>query len=219
MAGVNVVEYHQGLVAYGITMRGFTAAEHGRDIAVYLDGMPLNVTGSQHTNGYMDLAQLIPELVNRAEVVRGPFSIYAGNHAVGGSIQLYSEAAPLSGIKASVDNFGRARVLPIANFRLGRGNLVTALDATKGPGYSRQSDIQRLNLFPRYTMPVANGEMAFRVQLYDASADAPGYVDRAKLESGQIGLRDFLSKGIGDAKSQQNAVLNYRSNDAEGASG
>ena len=219
VAGVNVVEYHQGLIAYGITLRGYTAGEHGRDVAVYLDGMPLNVTGSQHTNGYMDLAQLIPELVNRAEIVRGPFSVLAGNHAVGGSIQLYTDAAPLSGIKASVDNFGRVRVLPIANVKVGAGNLVGALDATQGPGYSRQSDLRRLNLFTRYTVPVGDGEMAFRVQLYDADADAAGYLDRAKLESGRIGPRDFLARGLGDAKAQQNAVFNYRSNDAEGVSG
>ena len=68
-------------------------------------------------------------------------------------------------------------------------------------------------------MPLNNGLAAIRLQLYDATADAPGYLDRDLLKSGQIGLRSALSKGIGDAKSQQNLVFNFRSNDIEGVSG
>ncbi len=45
VTGMHVMEYGQGLIAYGVTMRGFDEG-HGRNIATYLDGMPLNVTGS-----------------------------------------------------------------------------------------------------------------------------------------------------------------------------
>ena len=218
VAGVNVLEYQQGLIAYGLTLRGFDS-DHGRNIGVFLDGMPLNVTGSQHTNGYMDLAQVIPELVNRAELVRGPFSVFAGNHAVGGSLQLYTEAAAPSSLKVTVDSFGRTRILPIKTFDVGPGQLLVALDATKGNGYTRQSDIERYNLFTRYQMRMGNGIASVRLQLYDAKAEAPGYLDRDALVAGRIGLRDFLSRGIGDAKRQQNLVFNYRSDDAEGTGG
>jgi TonB dependent receptor len=44
-------------------------------------------------------------------------------------------------------------------------------------------------------------------------------LDLAKIQSGEIGRRDFLSKGIGDEKRQQNIVFNYRSDDAEGRGG
>ena len=218
VTGVNVLEYHQGLIAYGITLRGFDS-DHGRNIAVFLDGMPLNVTGSQHTNGYMDLAQLIPELVNRAELVRGPFSVFAGNHAVAGSLQFYTEAAVPSSVKLTVDSFGRTRLLPIKSFNAGPGQALIALDLTTGRGYSDRSDIERLNLFTRYQMPLGDGLASARLQIYDAKAEAPGYLDRDALVAGRIGLRDFLARGIGDAKRQQNVVLNYRSNDADGVGG
>lgn len=216
--GISVLEYGQGLIAYGVSMRGFDEG-HGRNVAVSLDGMPLNVTGSQHTNGYMDLAQLIPELVDRMEVVRGPFSIYSGNHAVGGSMQLYTDASPRSSVNFSVDNFGRARIVPIYSIKAGPGNLLLAFDGTKGNGYSKQSDIERLNLFTRYEMPIANGLASLRFQAYDADADAPGYLDYDRLHAGTIGKREFLSKGIGDSKSQQNLVFNFRSVDTDGTSG
>ena len=144
VTGMQVLEHGQGLVAYGVTMRGFDEG-HGRNIATYLDGMPLNVTGSQHTNGYADLSQLIPELVNRVEIVRGPFSVYAGNHAVAGSVQYYTDAMPATSIKATVDNFGRTRVVPIYATAAGPGRFLAALDATQGSSYSAHSDQRRLN--------------------------------------------------------------------------
>ncbi len=218
VGGINILEYGQGLVAYGISVRGFDES-HGRNLAVFLDGMPLNVTGSQHTNGYMDLAQLIPELVSRAEIVRGPFSVFAGNHAVGGSVQLYTDASAPSSVKFTLDQFGRARVLPVLNREIGPGSVLIAFDGTKGEGYTDQSDLERLNLFARYELPLTHGIASFRVQAYDADAEAPGWIDADKVRSGEIGKRDALSKGIGDAKTQQNLVFNYRSSDPQGASG
>lgn len=218
VTGVYVNEYGQGLVAYEIKFRGFTSG-HGRDVAASLDGMPLNITGSQHTNGYMDLAQLIPELVDRVEIVRGPFSVYAGNHAVAGSVQMYTDRNVASSLKGSVDNFGRVRVLPIYATAAGPGALVLALDAAKGQGYTQQSDVERLNFFSRYAFAVAGGTAALRFQAYRADAESPGYLDLARIEAGEIDRRDALSKGIGDTKRQQNLVFNYRSDDPEGASG
>ena len=131
LTGVFVNEYGQGLVAYEIKFRGF-ASGHGRDVASFLDGVPLNVTGSQHTNGYADLAQVIPELLDRVEVVRGPFSAYAGNHAVAGSVQLFTGRHVKSSFRATLDSNGRTRVLPIYSLDAGPGNLLVAVDATTG---------------------------------------------------------------------------------------
>lgn len=218
VTGFNVFEYGQGLIAYGVQVRGFDEG-HGRNIAVALDGMPLNITGSQHTNGYADQAQLIPELLDRVEIVRGPFSVLSGNHAVGGSIQYTTDAQRESSFKATVDNFGRVRLLPIASFGVGAGRALVALDATKGSGYNDQSDIQRLNLFARYSLPLAGGLASIRVQAYDADAESPGYLSKQRVESGELRKRAALARGIGDAKTQGNVVLNFRSDDAEGVGG
>jgi len=217
--GMWVVEYGQGNVAYGLSMRGFTSAEHGRDIAVFLDGMPLNVNGSQHTNGYVDLAQVIPELISRVEVTRGPFSPFVGNNAVAGSVQLYTDANPVSSVRASVDNFGRARVVPILATDAGPGRLVVAAEASYGSAYTDNSRAQRLNLFTRYVFPMLGGLGAVRLQAYEGAADAPGYLNRDAIRSGLFSDRTALSDAIGDNKAQQNLVFNYRSDDLEGRAG
>jgi outer membrane receptor protein involved in Fe transport len=218
VTGVFVNDYGQGLVAYEIKMRGF-ASGHGRDIAFTLDGVPLNISGSSHTNGYADLAQIIPETVDRVEIVRGPFSAASGNHAVAGTVNFFTDRETRSQIKLDADNFGRVRVLPVYAGEAGPGRVLLALDATKGKGYTEQSDLRRTNLFVRYGIGLGAGQASVRLQHYDAEADAPGYLNLARVQSGAISPRSAISPGIGDAKTQTNLVLNYRSDDADGKTG
>ena len=218
LTGVFVNDYGQGLVAYEIKMRGFGSG-HGRDVAFTLDGVPLNLTGSQHTNGYADLAQIIAETVSRVEVVRGPFSVTSGNHAVAGSVNFFTDRNTPSMVKLDVDSFGRVRVLPILSTDAGPGRLLLAFDATKGDGYQDQTGLHRTNFLARYSLPVGNGQASIRVQHYDANADAPGYIDYARVLNGTLSPRAALAPGIGDTKNQTNVVANFRSDDAEGAGG
>lgn len=218
VTGVFVNEYGQGLISYEIKMRGF-ASGHSRDIGFSLDGVPLNVTGSSHTNGYMDLATLIPETVSRVDIVRGPFSVKAGNHAVAGSVYLYTGEEIPSMVKIAIDNWGRTRILPIYSEELGSGHLLLALDGAKGRGYSDSSDIERGSVFARYSLPAGAGRASMRVQYYDAKAEAPGYLNLNRIETGAISARSALSEGNGDKKVQTNVVFNYRSTDADGHTG
>ena len=218
VTGAFVNDYGQGLVAYEVKMRGFGSG-HGRDIAFTLDGVPLNITGSQHTNGYADLAQIIAETVSRVEIIRGPFSVTSGNHAVAGSVNFFTDRNTPSMVKVDVDSFGRVRVLPILSQDVGPGRLLLALDATQGNGYQDQTGLKRTNFLTRYSLPIGNGQASVRLQVYDAKADAPGYIDYAKVLNGSISPRAALAPGIGDTKKQSNIVANFRSDDAEGLGG
>jgi iron complex outermembrane recepter protein len=218
VTGVVVNDYGQGGVAYEIKMRGF-ASGHGRDVAFALDGIPLNMTGSQQTNGYVDLSLVIPELLERVEIVRGPFSILAGNHAVAGSVRFITSSNTPSQIKVDVDGFGRVRALPIYATDAGPGELLVAADASRGEAYSEQSTLERTNVLARYVVPTAAGNTTLQLQHYDADADAPGYLLQNRIEAGLISKRSALSPGIGDSREQTNLSLSFQSTDAEGRSG
>src|SRR4051795_1514504 len=75
VTGFNVSNYGQGALGYGISLRGYTEAEHGRDIAYFIDGVPVNDISSIHTPNYADLNILIPETVKNIDIVRGPFNV------------------------------------------------------------------------------------------------------------------------------------------------
>ena len=72
-------------VGHRIVMRGFDA-EHGQDIEMTLDGMPLNSPSHIHGQGYTDLGFLIPEVVQSMRVVEGVYDPEQGDFAVAGSL-------------------------------------------------------------------------------------------------------------------------------------
>ena len=61
-------------------IRGFDA-DHGTDIALFVDGLPVNLRSHAHGQGYADLHFLIPETVRVAEVLKGPYFPEYGDFA------------------------------------------------------------------------------------------------------------------------------------------
>ena len=86
LGGFDVSSYGQGGIGYGIALRGFTDGEHGRDIAYFIDGVPVNEVSSIHTANYADLNPIIPETVEKVEAIRGPFSVEYGDSHLGGTV-------------------------------------------------------------------------------------------------------------------------------------
>ncbi len=54
-------------------LRGFNL-DHGTDLAIKVDGMPVNMPTHGHGQGYADINFLIPELVQSVNVRKGPIS-------------------------------------------------------------------------------------------------------------------------------------------------
>jgi outer membrane receptor protein involved in Fe transport len=61
-------------------IRGFDA-DHGTDIALFVDGLPVNLRSHAHGQGYADLHFLIPETVRAVEVLKGPYFPEYGDFA------------------------------------------------------------------------------------------------------------------------------------------
>ena len=106
MPGFNVANYKQGAIAYGLSMRGYTNAEHGRDIAYYIDGVPVNDVSSIHTPNYAELNILVPESVRSIDVISGPFSVECGDSNLGGCVNITTKRAePYASVGASGGSF------------------------------------------------------------------------------------------------------------------
>ena len=61
-------------------LRGFDA-DHGTDLAGFLDGMPLNLRSHAHGQGYLDLNFLIPETMKRVDAYKGHSAYRADSEA------------------------------------------------------------------------------------------------------------------------------------------
>jgi len=78
--GISIKQYKQGGTASSFQMRGFTSCSHGSDVAIYMDGIPLN-----EGDGYADTNIVNPEEIERVELIKGPVSALYGNYASAGT--------------------------------------------------------------------------------------------------------------------------------------
>ena len=71
MPGLFAVQHAGGGKANQYFVRGFDA-DHGTDVALAIDGVPVNMVSHAHGQGYADLHYLIPETVSSVDVRKGP---------------------------------------------------------------------------------------------------------------------------------------------------
>ncbi len=69
--GLFTAQHAGGGKAEQIYLRGFDI-DHGTDIRVSVDGMPVNMVSHAHGQGYADLHFLIPETIENVDFNKGP---------------------------------------------------------------------------------------------------------------------------------------------------
>ncbi|MGA0560191.1 TonB-dependent receptor [Larkinella sp. VNQ87] len=81
--GLFIGQHAGGGKAEQIFLRGFDI-DHGTDIRLTVDGMPVNMVSHAHGQGYADLHFVIPELVEAVDFQKGPYSTDKGNFTTAG---------------------------------------------------------------------------------------------------------------------------------------
>ncbi len=76
--GLFIAQHAGGGKAEQIFLRGFDI-DHGTDIALTVDGMPVNMVSHAHGQGYSDLHFVIPETIERVAFDKGPYYANKGN--------------------------------------------------------------------------------------------------------------------------------------------
>ena len=213
LTGFDVSNYRQGGVGYGISLRGFTDAEHGRDIAYVVDGVPLNEVSSIHTPNYADLNPLIPETIERIEIIRGPFSVEYGDSNLGGAVVITTKRAePQATLSLSGGSFGTIRGVATYSQADGPVQPFLAFEGFGTDEYRRNSQTRRLNSFGKVTLPMEDGAvLSVRGQVYDTVFNAPSYISRDLVRSGALSPRAAQNGADGGSKGLQTIVANYLS--------
>ncbi|PRY30405.1 outer membrane receptor protein involved in Fe transport [Spirosoma oryzae] len=81
--GLFIGQHAGGGKAEQLFLRGFDL-DHGTDIRLTVDGMPVNMVSHAHGQGYADLHFVIPELVEGVDFKKGPYTTDKGNLATAG---------------------------------------------------------------------------------------------------------------------------------------
>lgn len=212
LPGFNVSNFQQGIIGYGLTLRGFTDGDHGRDIAYFIDGVPINEVSSQHITDYADLNPLIPETVDHIDIVRGPFSVEYGDANLGGSINIVTKRAePLASASLSGGSFGTLRGVATYSSTTGTVLPFAAFEGYRSNGFADNSRVEKFNIFLKTTILVESGaEIAVRGQVYRGEGGAGSYISRDLLNRGLISDRAAVNATDGSSKFMQNVVVSYK---------
>ncbi len=117
-AGLEVHDQGQGPgFASDASIRGFSS-DHSTDIALWIDGVPINEPVNGHAEGYNDWSLLMPQAVSEIDVLKGPTSALFGNFAMAGVVNVRTiERA--SGLQVTGSGGANGRL---------EGSLLTGLD-------------------------------------------------------------------------------------------
>jgi outer membrane receptor protein involved in Fe transport len=83
--GIFIAQHAGGGKAEQIFLRGYDL-DHGTDINISVDGMPVNMVSHAHGQGYSDLHFLIPETIEKISFNYGPYAAQYGNMATAGYV-------------------------------------------------------------------------------------------------------------------------------------
>jgi hypothetical protein len=214
--GLVIAQHAGGGKAEQIFLRGFDI-DHGTDIAIWVDGMPVNMVSHAHGQGYADLHFLIPELIQRVEFGKGPFNPAYGNFSTAGQVEFHTPDVPEHSLfQVQTGRFNTQRALAISEVlgQKARQNgqyayFASEYQFTDGPFDSPQN-FNRLNLFGKYTYRMDNGGL-LRVQgsLLKSKWDASGQIPQRAIDQGIITRFGAIDDTEGGTTSRSNLSVEF----------
>lgn len=187
--GLIIGQHAGGGKAEQIFLRGFDI-DHGTDVAISVEGMPVNMVSHAHGQGYADLHFLIPETIEKIDYGKGPYNAERGNFATAGYVDFsLKENLDSSLLTSEYGSFNTLRALGLFNvIENERSNayLATELTMTDGPFESSQH-FSRINLLGRYTTRREDGsKLSVLASHFDSKWEASGQVPQRAIDAGII---------------------------------
>ncbi|WP_246692643.1 TonB-dependent receptor [Methylobacterium sp. WL64] len=198
-------------------LRGFNL-DHGTDIALFLDGMPLNMRTHAHGQGYADINFLIPELVGAVEFHKGPYFVRDGDFASAGSVRIdYLDTVQKNLALTAIGSFGYKRALTIASTPIGDGNLLVAADAQVYDGPWVVPDaLRKISTVARYSQGTALDGFSVTGMAYASRWTATNQIPERAVAQGLIGRYGTINPTDGGDTSRLSLSGRFSSTDDTG---
>ncbi len=212
--GLVTAQHAGGGKAEQIYLRGFDI-DHGTDIRVTVDGMPVNMVSHAHGQGYADLHFLIPETIGSIDFNKGPYYTQQGDFATAGYANFNTRnALDRSTIKLETGRFDTYRALGMIDL-LGNNNndqnayFASELLFTNGPFESPQN-FSRINLMGKYTGLVGrNNLLTISLSTFTSQWEASGQIPDRAVRQGIISRFGALEDTEGGNTSRTNANIKF----------
>lgn len=191
-------------------LRGFDI-DHGTDVAISVDGMPVNMVSHAHGQGYADLHFVIPETVDKIDYGKGSYYANKGDFATAGYVGFQSkEKLDYSTISVETAKFNMKRTVGLFklldNVKNQRAYIATEYFLTDGPFDSPQN-FNRLNLMGKYTYLLGlNSKFSLSASHFSSKWDASGQIPERLVKAGIISRFGAVDDTEGGNTSRTNII-------------
>jgi hypothetical protein len=209
--GLFLAQHAGGGKAEQLFLRGFDI-DHGTDVNLTVDGMPVNMPSHAHGQGYADLHFVIPELIGSVAYKKGPYDADAGNFTTAGRVSFKTtDALDQSMVKLEAGQFNTYRLLGafnLLNKEAGRKNqhAYIAAEDTYSDGYfDSPQAFRRLNLMGKYSALLDDDHrVSFTASAFQSNWNASGQIPERAVKSGLISPFGAIDNTEGGATSRYN---------------
>jgi hypothetical protein len=191
-------------------LRGFNL-DHGTDLAIKVDGMPVNMPTHGHGQGYADINFMIPELIQSVNVRKGPYFADVGDFGSAGSVAIdYVNKLPKNIAELTFGSFGYRRALAAGSTAVGAGTLLAAFEgvASNGP-WDVPDNVRKLNGVLRYSQGTATDGFTLSAMAYSNGWNSTDQVAQRAIDQGLIGRFGSLDATDGGVSSRFSLSSNW----------
>jgi TonB family protein len=221
--GLVLAQHQGGGKADQLFLRGFDA-DHGTDVSVNLDGVPVNMPSHAHGQGFADLNFLIPEVVERVDITKGPYFAEYGDFDTAGAINLVtrksfeqSQFSVMSGLFPTLSGnrndgtprkFSGYRILGIAS---PSGTdfapfFAAEVYGTGGP-FLNSEKLQRYNLYLKATKELsASTSLSLLAMGYGSAWIGSGQIPARLVDAGVLDRYGAIDPTEGGDTQRQQAI-------------
>lgn len=211
--GLIIGQHAGGGKAEQLFLRGFDV-DHGTDIAIDVDGLPVNLPSHAHGQGYADLHFVIPETIDNIDFGKGPYYADKGNFNTAGYVSLQTKKAIDKNLfSLEVGQFNTVRALglfKVLESDYSNAYIGSELVLTDGVFESPQ-DFNRVNIMGRYNYNNFEDEnFTITLSHFQSKWNASGQIPVRAVEQGLISRFGAIDDTEGGITGRSNLWINHR---------
>jgi outer membrane cobalamin receptor len=193
--GLFIAQHMGGGKAEQIFLRGFDA-DHGTDVNVSVDGMPVNMVSHIHGQGYADLHFLVPETIKNFDYGKGPYYTGYGDLNTAGYLSYTTkDALEKSMINMEGGQFNTFRIAGVIDLLSEKAKqngenayIAGEYNYTDG-AFKLPEHYKRANLFGKYTKKIdADNKLSLSVSTFSTGWTASGEIPERAVAANTIGV-------------------------------
>jgi outer membrane receptor protein involved in Fe transport len=209
-------------------IRGFDA-DHGTDIAIFADGIPVNLTSHGHGQGYADTHWIIPETLEGVDMHKGPYAARYGDYYTAGALELktidkvdgptvwVASGAPLGDSTVRLERLDR-RLVGMASPKLRKNpndKSLIALQIAENDGpFVHAQNFRQGNALLKWRGAVGSGELAAAGTWYRGSWNQSGQLPEGEVAAGRLDRFGAIDPTEGGDAMRASLQVGYTARDA-----